>query len=421
MFNFIARMSLDATGFAVGVKKAEGATNSLLKTISGPLKTAIAGAFGFYGIKAFGQKIIDQMIDIKEKADQLGTSSEEVQRLEKAADKTGISFSRFFTLFPMIDAARENAVKGNEELKKSFQELGVGMSDLNNPAVETIDLMEKIAQKAREGGQSQQFRQAFRDIAGARGMRAIPALAAYAPDSATKFTSQDIEFATSAFKGIYQEASKRTGLLMKIISGDLTSEAGGTGIVEKGAGDSFMERMNQRKAFLNVLFGNYEDKRKQEADQEGQIREKEAELAKKKGETLFREVALEAQKTKSLEDQQRIADEIFKLEFDRLSYAEKRESLQKRIAGWMAIEADQAGTPEADIAKLNRLRAENEMAQLSSPRMENISGNLTELQKIGAQVSESNSAMSILRDQLAVQKQIAANTKPGPTGEGGFE
>jgi len=382
MFNFIARMSLDATGYVIGMKRAEGAAESAARGI----KSKLAQAFGASAVIAFARSAIQSADAIGDLADQYGRTVDEIQRLNSLALTQGITSQDVLTAFGAMAKARQEALDGNKDMIASFEKLGLTLQDIANLSDE-MKLAEAIGSR-------------------------IGALSGIDQ--------------TSVLKSI----AGRGGSKMRSVLSGLGAGSEGTMTMRLTADE-------QKKAseFADSMAGFWEDLKilgakviakamPKESEDIRRINERLAKSQKEKAESLVKSGQIEIRKIPtldSLKEEKKIADEIFKLEFERLSYAEKRESLQKRIAGWMAIEADQAGTPEADIAKLNRLRAENELAQLSAPRLENISGNLTELQKIGAQVSESNAAMSILRDQLAVQKQIAANTKPGQTGEGGFE
>jgi len=395
MFNFIARMSLDASGFSAGVKRAEGAIASIGKKVDSDLKGKIAGAFGVGSIIAFASSVVNAADAIGDIADNAALSTDEVQRLRSVFAKFNIDDSGWQALLEKIRSARTEAINGSRDMQFFFDSMGIDQDKLQS-LVGGEQLLSAI------GAQLSKFEPNAQSeiLAGIAGIKSGPRARGALMELASGKVGDRFQFNQNEIQGLSRlsddlGALKRQSAPIGYRALDFVSKFSPLGI-------------------LSALVGS--DKK-----QSGQALAAAASEAKNKLLKLGPRPIPEKQQIDALESQRKISEEIFKLEFERLSYAEKRESLQKRIAGWMAIEADQAGTPEADIAKLNRLRAENELAQLSSPRMENISGNLTELQKIGAQVSESNAAMSILRDQLAVQKQISANTKPGPTGEGGFE
>lgn len=96
------------------------------------LTKRIAGAFAAGAvidrITAFIQSVRQSVDEIKDLSDQLGLSTEEVQRLQKAANDTGTKFSVITAAMQKIEAMRAQAQAGDKNAQGIFQALGIDPS-----------------------------------------------------------------------------------------------------------------------------------------------------------------------------------------------------------------------------------------------------------------------------------------------------
>ena len=93
------------------------------------LTKRIAGAFAAGAvidrIAAFVQSVRESVDEIKDLSDQLGLSTEEVQRLQKAANDAGVKFTVITTALQKIEAMRAQAQSGDKGAMGIFQALGI--------------------------------------------------------------------------------------------------------------------------------------------------------------------------------------------------------------------------------------------------------------------------------------------------------
>jgi hypothetical protein len=93
------------------------------------LTKRIAGAFAAGAvidrIAAFVQSVRESVDEIKDLSDQLGLSTEQVQRLQKAANDAGVKFNVITTALQKIEAMRAQAQSGDNGAMGIFQALGI--------------------------------------------------------------------------------------------------------------------------------------------------------------------------------------------------------------------------------------------------------------------------------------------------------
>ena len=171
--------------FGMSLDKLQGAINSLPPAVQGvaqnilgflPELGAGAGAAGVVlGAKAIVDTSAQEAGEIKDKSEQTGLNTTEVQALGKAARKTGLDFNDFASALGNIDSQRRAAAEGNEEMRATFARFGVTLDDLQNPQLRHIDLLNKVAAAGKNASAAD--RVALRDLLGRRGERLGAALA----------------------------------------------------------------------------------------------------------------------------------------------------------------------------------------------------------------------------------------------------
>ncbi len=139
-------LSLDGSGWESTLRKAAGLTNDFAEHNLGHLKAAIIGAFSIGAIEAFAHSMLEFGKDIKQLSEQFDISTDEVQKLQIAAIKTGLEFNNFGTALVKVGRARKEAAEGNAGLRKTFQDFGITLNDLQNPMLRNIDLIGKISE-----------------------------------------------------------------------------------------------------------------------------------------------------------------------------------------------------------------------------------------------------------------------------------
>lgn len=132
--NLKALLSLNASGFSLGMKRAE----SQAKAFSKEIKGEFTRAFGTAALVAFTAKIIQSADRIVDLSQQLGISTKTLQEWGYAAKKSGASLEAVEQFFENIATAREKALKGDDEAITNFERLGVTLKNLKQGNLQSI-------------------------------------------------------------------------------------------------------------------------------------------------------------------------------------------------------------------------------------------------------------------------------------------
>lgn len=153
IFSFLARLGLDTTGFESGVKRAQSSAEALGKNIRGHIGgeirgvgAALAGAFTLGAVKSFASSIAEMAGDIKDMADLLEISTDDVQKLMKAADDAAQPFSRVVSSLQRIESVRAKAMTGDDKARNLFSILGIDPSGGN-----AFEILQRTVEASRRG------------------------------------------------------------------------------------------------------------------------------------------------------------------------------------------------------------------------------------------------------------------------------
>lgn len=148
IFSFLARLGLDTTQFESGIKRAQSSAAGFGKSLKGHvtgeirgLGASLAGMFTLGAVRNFASSITEMVGDIKDMSDLLEISTDDVQKLQKAAADAGQPFSRVVNALQKIEAARAQAMTGDEKATGIFSMLGIdptqgGSLDILKAAIE---------------------------------------------------------------------------------------------------------------------------------------------------------------------------------------------------------------------------------------------------------------------------------------------
>jgi len=160
IFSFLAKLGLDTTDFQAGVKRAQSSATGLGKGIADGLKRendnikgALAGMFTVSAARSYFGELKNIVGEIKDMSELLEISTDEVQRLQKAAESSGQSFKVVVGAFQKIEQMKAQALTGDERSNRIFGMLGI------NPASSSMDIMQKAVNAS--GGSAKESAAAF--------------------------------------------------------------------------------------------------------------------------------------------------------------------------------------------------------------------------------------------------------------------
>jgi hypothetical protein len=144
----VAELGGDGSGFDTMMRRAAASTDRFGQAFSG-LKSTIAGAFTIGAVTSFARKILETADHISDTAQQLQITTDEVQKLEVAADRAGLSLEKIGGALARLGTARRAAAEKDDEMLKTFERFGVTMTDLQNPNLRNLDLLNKMAEASK--------------------------------------------------------------------------------------------------------------------------------------------------------------------------------------------------------------------------------------------------------------------------------
>lgn len=141
IFKIAAQLAFDGTRFKAGLSEAKSLASNFGKDLTSGLKGEIAGIFGAGALIAFTKSSLEAIGAMKDGAEQLSITTDEFQRLEIAADNSGLKMENLTGSFRSFVNNRKAAVESNEELRKAFGRLGFSLDDLQNPQKNFVDFL----------------------------------------------------------------------------------------------------------------------------------------------------------------------------------------------------------------------------------------------------------------------------------------
>lgn len=133
------KFTADASGVQRAVAGLAKQTEKQFAGIGNELTKRIAGAFAAGAVVSavgnFISSVRRSVDEIKDLSDQLGISTDEVQRLQKAANDTGVKFGVITTALQKIEAKKAEALSGDPKAGGIFSALGL---DANATSLEIL-------------------------------------------------------------------------------------------------------------------------------------------------------------------------------------------------------------------------------------------------------------------------------------------
>lgn len=179
----MVKIGVDSSQFETGVKRVEGIGSRFGSNFSSAITSKLGKAFGatavIAGVTAFAKKVTESADEIKDLAEQLNLSTDQVQRLQILAGETGITFDKFGSILNKFEQARIKATQGDEDAIKTFKALGFTTKEINDIQIQTIDGAIKAGEAYKASGNSAEASAAMVDLYGLKLKAAGVAIADY--------------------------------------------------------------------------------------------------------------------------------------------------------------------------------------------------------------------------------------------------
>ena len=151
--NLVVKLTADATAAERGVAAFSKKAGAYVGSIGSELKSQLVGAFAagavISAVRSFGAHVVETVDNIKDMSEQLGVSTDEIQRMQKAANDAGIKFTVISGALQRIEALRSQAASGDAAAGGLFAGLGIDPTQGNALSILT-QAVEASARGARE-------------------------------------------------------------------------------------------------------------------------------------------------------------------------------------------------------------------------------------------------------------------------------
>lgn len=376
MFQLIAKIGGDVTGFKLATDKASQIAGNFTKTLS----NNITNAFGAGAILAFARSIVGAADRIGDLADATGLSTDEVQAFDSILSKAGSSMESFQNFLTKIGDARREAIDGNQKLIGTFQALGISIEQLQKLGGKG-DLARAIGAGLSRGQFTPESEDAILSALG--GQKLGPKLRSALKEAGRGITSRDlIQFDESDI----QLLSKADDLL------------GSLGRQLKVFGLRAVENLTPITKLFSVL---------------GRAQVGGTEPAAPGRNVFAPPRDLTDERERAAKVQLQIAEQIFQIKLKGMTLDERRVAIEDKIRS-LTIEGielfRQGKFEEAEKRKLEALRLEAALPDIKDEKIAKPQAEATALQRIGAFVPAGSSFETTARKQLTQQEIIARHT-----------
>lgn len=165
-------ISLDGSGWNKGLNDVNKSTSGFVTAISS-LKGKIAAAFSVGAIVAFGKSVNSYAMEINHLSEQFHLSTEEAQRLMKAAGRIGVDAEMAATSIFRLADARRKAAEGDIDKREMFEKYGIQLKDLMNSELNAFRFAQKFAEGLGKVGVNAQTDADMLELVGIRGVKII--------------------------------------------------------------------------------------------------------------------------------------------------------------------------------------------------------------------------------------------------------
>lgn len=181
--SFMAFLGLDATAFHAGMRNATGVAKAAGSEISSSLgafaKTSLMGigaAAGVVGMEEIIRRTLEATEHISQLSKEFRVSSETIQVWEKGAHEVGMTADDIGNALNRLKKAREKAISEGDT--GAFGSFGISLYDLNNQAISTEEIMDRMRAKASEGPITDEQDVAGMELMGRSGAKVLSAMQA---------------------------------------------------------------------------------------------------------------------------------------------------------------------------------------------------------------------------------------------------
>jgi len=172
ILTLMAKATLDGRQFKAGVKELEHAADHFAKDNLKYVKRAIIEAFSIGAIVEFTRHVIESAERVNHLSEQFDVSTDEVQKVDFAAKKVGLTFEDWANALIKIGKARKEAGT-NQDIRSVFERFGQGWDRVNDSAITNEQILKDILRNYSEMEKTSRTRAEFDELAGRKAERLL--------------------------------------------------------------------------------------------------------------------------------------------------------------------------------------------------------------------------------------------------------
>lgn len=157
-------VGVDGSQYFSGMKNMENVGKSTSKAIQDAFGQKLKQVLSFTAIEEGIRRTAEWASEMSQVSRALGITTDALQVMNKVASKTGTPTEAIKGMFENINKARDEALRGNQQLIVSFNKLGITFDDLKNKNKE--QLFGQVLQGVKPGTNDQFLRTATQEITG---------------------------------------------------------------------------------------------------------------------------------------------------------------------------------------------------------------------------------------------------------------
>lgn len=176
IFSLMVNLGLNSTSFESGVKRSQSAIYGLESSVSSALKGKLAAAFSVAAVSAFAHSVVEAADHIGDLAEQMGITTDEVQKLQIVSSKTGIEISAMAQTFLKVGEFRKKIAENDASALQTARALGLDTKMLADMSNDNLTASVGISEAYKKTEQSARNQGDLVEIAGAKAVKVLSVL-----------------------------------------------------------------------------------------------------------------------------------------------------------------------------------------------------------------------------------------------------
>jgi len=196
LLSLLVKLGLDTASFQSGVKRAESSITGMARGALSSVKGQLAAAFSVGAVTAFAHSVVEAADRIGSLSDQMGISTDEVQRLDIAASRSGLNVEQLGAAFVKLGEYRKAAGEGGKDSVEAIKlsRMGITMSDIQDKQRTNEDLAKQIFGWYIKTNETAKDQADIADVIGLKAVKLVAAFKALAELGPVKlFSKEDIK------------------------------------------------------------------------------------------------------------------------------------------------------------------------------------------------------------------------------------